>query len=242
MSTLADFQGGFLAALFAEEAPGDPRFAVYRHGALANLAGSLAATYPVVARLVGGSFFAEAARRHALAAPSASGDLDDYGGDFPAFLARYPHAQGLPYLADVARLEWALHESRRAADARSLDMARFATLAPESAGTVRVALHPSVRLVASAHPVLAIWEANQADGDGTPARDEGADRVRVSRTGDGTRAELAGAAAWALSQALREGATLDEACEAMGEHAADFPATLTELAAAGLLCEPAADA
>jgi hypothetical protein len=242
VSALAAFQDGFFATLFAAEDPADPRLAVYRHGALANLASALAGTYPVVTRLVGDAFFAEAARRHALATPSASGNLDDYGGDFPAFLAGYPHAQGVPYLADVARLEWALHEARRAAAARPLDLARLATLTPEGAGAVRVVLHPSVHLVASAYPVLAIWEANQVDRDGTPARDEGADRVLAFLAEGGARAELAGAAAWALARALRDGQTLGQACEAMGENAAEFPAALAWLAAAGLLCEPAADA
>ena len=242
MSALAAFQDGFLATLFAAEDPADPRLAVYRHGALANLSSSLAATYSVVARLVGDAFFAAAARRHALAAPSASGNLDDYGGDFPAFLAGYPHAQGLPYLADVARLEWALHEARRAPEARPLDLARLATMTPEGAGAVRVALHPSVHFVTSAYPVLAIWEANQPDRDGTPTRDEGADRVLAFCAENDARAELPGEAAWALARALRDGQTLGQACEAMGEHAAEFPAALAWLAAAGLLCEPAADA
>ena len=47
---------------------------------------------------------------------STSGDLNVYGDEFGEFLADYPHAANLPYLADVARLEWAIDEAQRAID------------------------------------------------------------------------------------------------------------------------------
>src|SRR5205085_2247436 len=122
---------------------------------------ALSATYPVVRRLVGAAFFDEAARRHALAVPSTSGDLSRYGVGFAAFLEAYEPARELRYLPDVARLEWALHECDQAADAAGLDLATLAGVAPGEEGRVRLALHPAVRLVASEYPVLSIWEANQ---------------------------------------------------------------------------------
>jgi len=82
MSALAALQRDFVARLFAADAPQDPRARLYRDNALATLSGALAATYPVVRRLVGDAFFGEAARRHALAVPSRSGDLNAYGGTF----------------------------------------------------------------------------------------------------------------------------------------------------------------
>ena len=57
----------------------------------------------------------------------------------------------------------------------------MAGVPPERHGEIRFALHPALRLVESAHPILAIWEANQPGRDGTPERIEGADRVLVHR-------------------------------------------------------------
>ena len=232
MNALPAVQRAFLAALFADAAPDDARTEVYRRGALANLAGALAATYPVVQRLVGEAFFGEAARRHALAHPSTSGNLDDYGAAFGDFLDAYPHAAGLAYLADVARLEWAMHECRRSPDAPAFDPSSLAALDLERAEAVRLRLHPSARLVSSPHAVLAIWEANQPGRDGTPDRDRRPEDVLVFRAGGEARAERLRDGDWKLATALRDGATLGEACDALGD---GFPAALARLAALGVL-------
>lgn len=235
MSDLGALQRRFVDRLFADDAAdADPRFAIYRRGAMANLRGALAAAYPVVLRLVGQAFFGEAAARFARAEPSRSGDLNAYGSDFAGFLARYPHARGLGFLPDVARLEWALHECGLAADGRSPDLAALAALDPERRGDVRLALHPAARLLQSPHPVLAIWEANQAGRDGTPARAAGPDRVLVHRDGLQARASLLDEAEWTVAGAIASGATLAQALDALGGGAQRrFAPALRRLAALG---------
>jgi len=235
MSALAALQRDFVARLFAADAPQDPRARLYRDNALATLSGALAATYPVVRRLVGDAFFGEAARRHALAVPSRSGDLNAYGATFAQFLAAYPPARALEYLPDVARLEWALHECAQAADAPPLDTAALARVASGREGELRLALHPAVRFVSSAHPVLAIWEANQPGRDGTPDREPAAERVLVHRGAEGARAACIDAATADLVQALARGTTLDAACDALGAEAARLPQLLARLAGMGIL-------
>ena len=235
MSGLAALQREFVTRLFAAQAPSDERSRLYRDNALATLAGALAATYPVVRRLVGEAFFGEAGRRHALAVPSTSGDLNAYGETFAAFLSGYAPARSLEYLPDVARLEWALHECGQAAEAPPLDTAALARVANGSEGDVRLALHPSVRLVASAHPVLAIWEANQPGRDGTLDREPAPDHVLVHRTAQGTHAQAIDAATHALVDALARGATLGAACDALGAQADRLPELLARLAGMGIL-------
>ena len=61
-------------------------------------------------------FFNAAVDAYVRACPSTSGDLNVYGDAFGEFLAGYPPAADLPYLPDVARLEWAVDEAGRAAD------------------------------------------------------------------------------------------------------------------------------
>ena len=193
------------------------RVAFYRAGVRAQHRDALAATYPVVRRLVGDEFFGEMARRYALAHPSRSGDLALFGDRFGEFLAADRDAAALPYLADMARLEWACHESFHAPDAPALDAIALAAVEPRSRGLVRLALHPSVRLVDSAHPVAAIREANQPDRDGTPARREGPDRVLVHRHRGGVRVRcVADEGEWGLLLALHERRTLDEVVQSMG--------------------------
>jgi len=195
------------------------RIAFYRASVRAERRDALAATYPVVRRLVGDEFFGEMARRYARSHPSRSGDLALYGDRFAELLAGDRDASALAYLADVARLEWACHESFHAAEAPSLDPVALAAVAPQSQGAVRLRLHPCVRLVESEHPVAAIREANQPGRDGTAERDAGTDRVLVHRRDGAVRVRRVSNAEWNLLRALQECRTLDEAVRSMGEEA-----------------------
>ena len=224
---------------FASRLSGEPglaqrRLALYRDAILANRAGALRAAFPVVARLVGDAFFDEAARSYGEEAPPACADLNRHGGTFPAFLAAYPHAAGLPWLADVARLEWAWQESLAAAEAPDLDFAALALVPESEQARLRFRLHPGVRLVRSAWPVLSIWEANQPDRDGTPDRDEGGDAVIVWRQAQRVRLARLTPAEAAFVDDLARGVALGDVAGAGDGW--DFSTTLTRLAAHGMLC------
>jgi Putative DNA-binding domain len=225
MGELANLQSAFARALVTDDlasfAPGvrgerdasRRHLAIYRHSVFANWTKALAGTFPVVERLVGEAFFREAARQFAIAEPSRSGDLNSLGGGFPRFLERYPHASGLPYLPDVARLEWACHESQMAADAEGLDFAALARVPADEQGAIRFRLQPAARLVESDYPVLALWEANQEERDGTPDRLEGGERVLVSRHDSSARLELLGAGDAIFLRGLARSLTLEQALE-----------------------------
>jgi hypothetical protein len=230
MPSLRELQQGFAAALFAGDGTPPPfatiphgaaieRIAVYRRALFANYRTALGASFPVVKKLVGAPFFDTAVDAFVRAHPSTSGDLNVYGDPFPDFLAAYPHAAELPYLADVARLEWAQDEANRAADAASTPddvLAALAAIAPESLPTVRLALAPSCRLVASRHPVLRIWQVNQDgfEGDDRVSLDADPDRLLVRREPDGVTLERLTVAEFAWLAALAAGEPLGAAIDA----------------------------
>lgn len=236
MSTLAALQRDFIEALYAADPPADPCLAIHHGNARAHWRGALAAACPTVRRLVGGVFFDAACDAYAREYPSRSGDLAAFGGDFARFLAGYAPAAALAYLADVARLDWALHESFHAAEAEPLDLAALARVREEDYGRLRLALHPAARLLESAHPVVAIWEANLAARDGTPGRTEGADRVLVMRHGFDPRPRALPTLDWEVLAHLAAGACLGEVCDALGDRAALLPEVLARYAAEGVLC------
>jgi hypothetical protein len=240
LSALAQLQRELLASIFdaapvAADAAGRG-LEIYRRNVLGGLHDALASTYPVVRRLVGEAFFREAAIAFARASPSTSGDLHEYGGGFAAFLATYPHAAGLPYLPDVARLEWAVHQSFHAADVPPLDYAPLARLAPRRYGELRFRLHPSARLVRSPYPILAIWEANQGGRDGTPEGDANAQRVLVIRKDLVVRPQPLDPIDWTFLAAIERGDRLEDAADAVGEAAGGYlAAALARYAAAGVI-------
>jgi len=208
------------------------RLAIYRRAVTANLVGALRGAHPVVVRLVGDAFFHEAASRFAHANPPHSGDLNRFGGGFAGFLAGYDSATSMPWLADVARLEWACHEASMAGDGEPLDIEALAHVPPEAQGELRFSFHPAVRVVKSAWPILAIWESNQPDRDGTPDRDEGEDSVLVWRESGSVRAVALGLREAAFVEALAAGRGLDDAA---GEPDWDLPGFLGQLASHGVL-------
>ena len=195
MPSLRDIQIGFAQAMFADPAadglatihPGlfgaERHLQVYRHNITASLTAALAAVYPVIRRLVGHSFFDYVADAFVREAPPRSGNLHDFGAEFADFLQRLPAAAGVPYLADVTRLEWAYHCAYHAADAAALDLTALAALTPGDYARLRFRLHPSAQLLASDYPILRIWQINQPNNVGSDSVDlaEGADRLLVVR-------------------------------------------------------------
>lgn len=139
------------------------RFAVYRANVAHALVDALRSNFPVVERLVGGEFFTEMARMFALRNPPSSPVLLAYGQDFPAFIAGFRAVRALPYLADVARLEWSWLEAFHAADAPVLTMIELEDIPQHQWPDLRFALHPAVRLLDLATPALSIWRHHQCD-------------------------------------------------------------------------------
>ena len=253
MPSLRELQQDFAGALFAAEgtAPAfaiagpaiiSERIAIYRTAMFANYRKALGATYAVVQRLVGTPFFNAAVDEFVRAHASTCGDLNVYGDEFGNFLAAYPHARDLPYLPDVARLEWAIDEAQRAADftrAPEAVLAALAAVPPEELASVRFHLDPSCRLVASAFPILRIWQVNQADheGDDTVDLDAGADALLVRREAAGVSLSQQAPGEHAFVAALAAGAPLGEALDAAQGAAAafDLGATLRKHIASGTI-------
>jgi len=218
------------------------RVAIYRNAVRSNWRGALQAVYPVIFKLVGAAFFNEAANRYAESHPSTSGDLHDFGGKFGDFLAAYPHAERLPYLPDMARLEWALHESFHALDVEPVVLARLAAVPPDAYGNLAFRVAPSVKLLDTAWPIFAIWEANQREGDLPPdfELEGGGDWLMVRRDGFDAVVELLDHADFEFLSAGHAGETLAQAVERPGIASLDDPgayllAALQRFVPAGVL-------
>jgi hypothetical protein len=157
------------------------RFAVYRNNVVGGMVNALRATFPATERIVGGDFFAAMARLYVAAHPPTSKILHTYGDNFGDFIAAFEPAAGLPYLADVARLEAARTRAYHAADAQPLAAAAFASVDPQSIGALRLTLHPSLQVLRSRHPVVTIWAMNAGDMELGPVEPDVAEDALVLR-------------------------------------------------------------
>ena len=172
-----------LALICAEPEEARQRLAVYRWNIATNAVGALAAIYPIIHKLVGAEFFSGLAHRYRSAHPSTSGDLNEFGERLADFLRGFAPAHALPYLPDVARLEWLAHKAHYARDHAPLDFGALTALTEESYALLEVKLHPSVAVLGSAYPLFRIWEVHQDDYGGELAvdLDGGGEQVVVYR-------------------------------------------------------------
>jgi hypothetical protein len=137
------------------------RYDVYRNNVTISLIDALAAIYPAVQRITGTDFFRAMARFHVRETPPTSPLLFDYGRGFPDFIARYEHAQTMPWLADVARIERAWLDAYHARDATPLAPAQLAAVAPERLADLVLTPHPAAQVVRAEFSAVTIFAANR---------------------------------------------------------------------------------
>jgi len=143
-----------------EEARG---VAVYRNARQVILRNALAGAYPVCRALVGEDCFDAIVRDTLAAQASTSPNLHHYGDALPEVIAQSSLADSVPYLADVARLEWCVHWAHYAPDAEVA--LPDASVLSQPADAIRAGLVDGARRLASRWPVVSIWRAHQPGAD-----------------------------------------------------------------------------
>lgn len=240
------FEAAFAAALLAEEGippPGlrDPsrngarRFAVYRNTVAASLVRALGASFPAVEALVGEAFFRGLALLFLRAHPPRSPVLHEWGEAFPDFIAAFPPAAPLPYLADVARLDRTVLRAFHAADAEPVGLEALAAIPPEALEALRILPHPAAALVMSPHPVVSLRaEATGGTAD-RPVDLARAETALVTRPGLTVEVTALPPGAAALAGALLAGASFGEAAErALSHSGTDLPEAIGSVFGAGI--------
>jgi Putative DNA-binding domain len=227
------------AAVVEDGLAAEARLSIYRNHVLTTLTAVLQATFPVVCRLVDERFFGYAADRYIRTDPPSGPCLFEYGESFADFLAEFPPCRALPYLADVARLEWAVHRATWAPECDPLAVQALQAVAPERAGDLALLPDPTCTLLASPWPIDRIWRANQP-GVGEPVTVDlraGGAMLEVRRRGDDAVIRELEPATYAFREALARSHRLAEAVEAAltCDAAFDLPGALRALVEEGLV-------
>lgn len=157
------------------------RLAIYRNNIFGSLIDVLRSAYAVTALVVGNDFWLEMTRAFIRTHPPRETHLLTYGAELPKFIDSTSQVR-LPYLGDLARLEWARIEAYHAADADGINVADLKTITPENIPNLCFSLHPSARLVDSSYPVQSIWEAHDlATGTARPITANESEKLLVLR-------------------------------------------------------------
>jgi hypothetical protein len=238
MTNSADFdQGAFVRALLDPELPlpndlespgGFPperRFAVYRNNVCVGLVDALAERFPICVQLVGDEFFRAMAQCYVRAFPPRSPMLFEYGDGFATFVSEFEPARELPYLPEVARLEYAVGAAYHAADAAPLPLDLIRALPLDRLESATAALHPSTHVIASKHPIVSIWRRHMSDEKMRPLELDRGEEALVVRPELAIIVTALPAGGSAFVDALRRGRTFGEAVNAASGVAAEFKLT-----------------
>lgn len=207
------------------------RLDIYAHAYLARLVETLAADYPVLARLLGDEPFRDLVADYLVAYPSRYATVGEVGRHLPEFLSSHALASRSPSAPDLARLEWAVTESFLADDVAEFDPASVRDLGEEDWERARFVLDPSMKLVAVAYPVDALWSSAQAGESLSVETVPAPGHLLIRRRDFTVFVERIEPLAHALLDLMRAGLSL-------GELAEEIPARFGPLAGeAGVLSE-----
>ena len=197
---------------------------------------ALGAAFPVLLQLLSEENFGHLAHDFWSRQPPVRGDIAQWGGALAAHIETLPQLLDEPYLADVARAEWALHVLATAPDSHA-EASSFALLAQLDPAVLTLKLAPAI-CVASTFPVASIVLAHLQDEPtlaqaGQRLRDGAGETALAWRRGlkPMLRAAMPGEAAFV--GALQESASLLDSLAAAPE--LDFDSWLKLSVQSGLL-------
>jgi len=224
MPALAELQQAFAQSLLAGgPVPAavkgcllpDEAMSVHRNTVLGALVGALRLSHPTVDALVSEAFFDQAASTFARQHPPRTASLMGYGEGFADFLERQPACAHLPYLADVARLDFAIERALQQDDRpRTFVLDAAVTMALPCSLSLLTLRYPAdaIRAAISDEAALAAITLEPAERHVVVWRQDLAARVRPVSAAAGyfLHALLAGASAQAaLAQAGGDTALAD---------------------------------
>lgn len=178
MASLADLQSTFMQHI-ANASPGAPdfvasplgmvarRFGIYRNNVFAGLVGVMEDRFPATRRIVGDNFFYNFARQFVETMPPHCPALVFYGDAFADSIRAAPECDDVPYLGDIAAIEWEIHRCFHAADEPILQAHHLAQSGADPS-TLTFRLAASSGLVVSEYPVYSIWRANTGSEPAAP--------------------------------------------------------------------------
>jgi hypothetical protein len=141
---------------------------------------------------------------------------------------------GLPYLADVARFEWALNMAAMMREAAPLPMETLAAVPPEKAAYLALCLQPSVSYFASRWPIDAIWQANQQSDVPEVDLAHGGTFIELRRAGDAAAWRRLERGTFAFRKKLADGLALAAATATAEDPAFDLAPAIDRVFDEGL--------
>ncbi len=199
------------------------RFNIYRNNRATSLIENLEATYPAVLKLVGDSYFKAVARQFIDIHPPQSPVMFEYGENFGEYLCSMPTAQQIPYVEDVARIEWLRNKAYHAPDAPLVNLSDATDMSPDHLANGVLVFHPSVGLLSSKWAAGSIWSATVTDqSEKNQIRADIGEHLLVLRHGFDVVQYIISEHEMQFLRSLAEGLNITQAASHVMEQDADF--------------------
>lgn len=145
------------------------RIAAYKNNKSGTLISWLENIYQQVLALVGSHYFTQLGTSYISATPLKTSNFSDYSRHFPNHLQQLlttrPELSDLPYLADVAQLDWHLHQSYYAENRKAFDLAGFSQLSESQQLRSSLQAAPDLVSMSSPWPLYELWEFHTKGGE-----------------------------------------------------------------------------
>jgi hypothetical protein len=219
--------------------PSDKRFSVYRNNVMVSLIDAMGANFPAIKRLVGDAFFISLAREFIIENPPEQPMLFLYGDRFAEFLEQFQSVADYPYLADVARVEFAWLQSYHAADIAVLDAAELGAIPAENVGKSKFRLHPATWIFRSIWPAATLMSRNRDGADCSDINLANGEDILITRPELDVQTRILPNGGYEFLNALALGETLEVAAgNAMASvDDFDFPGQISGMLECGVFCE-----
>jgi hypothetical protein len=153
-----------LTGLSVEEI--EARFSIYRNSILGAKQNVLKTIYPVCIKLIGGECFAQLSNAYLARTNSINPDLTQLAAHFSTFIQNTALINDVPYIADIANLEWAWHSVFYGEDNEILDLQALVMAIQFYSDQLIFTLPRDAKIISSTYPIDRIWQFCQPEYSG----------------------------------------------------------------------------
>jgi hypothetical protein len=137
------------------------RLEVYAQGYIARIHEALTESYQAVGQVLGHEMFVKLAEDYANHYPSEDYNLSLAGRHLSSFLKVYDAVRELPFLPDLARLEWEITEAFHAFEHSAESLEMLGSLTEADWEKIKIEFQPHVHILKSDWPVWDIWQVRK---------------------------------------------------------------------------------
>jgi hypothetical protein len=141
----------------SEDFPAARRLGIYAEAYFSRIVESMEADYPRLRSVLGEVQFQKLMAEYLKAFPSKTHNIGEVGRHLPKFVADYPVSDELPFLSELANLEWQSIESFYAPAEDLFDSSMLGGLDDSDWAELQVKISSSVRLLRSKWPLEKFW-------------------------------------------------------------------------------------